>query len=258
MYVTGNPLKYRDPSGHYEFEDDPDVPYRPPKPPRQKPWWESDPPAIGSIKPGGQYGDGVITWGGQQVSVYLPPQVRLYPSNPGYYPRHYGTSCQYGVDVCMDAWNTIIDYWYGEDYGNSSTGQNHRQDPLVEGSWELVTTSRMTSTPLGGRMSFEEIAGGVAYGRYNEMDTPAPEPSEMGTEAGHRGAVADGLTVVGNALWGARQFVHDDYFSLQRNSTGNYRVIILVIYEWGGEFYRTSTGNHPAGNYLFTVSPVGQ
>ena len=35
MYVSGNPLKYRDPSGHYEFEDDPDVPYRPPKPPKK-------------------------------------------------------------------------------------------------------------------------------------------------------------------------------------------------------------------------------
>ena len=36
-YVLGNPLRYRDPSGHYEFEDDPDVPYRPPKPTQPRP-----------------------------------------------------------------------------------------------------------------------------------------------------------------------------------------------------------------------------
>jgi len=245
MYVAGNPLRYRDPSGHYEFEDDPDVPYRPPKPPKQKPWWKNvNPPSINKVKVGGDYGDGVIQYGGRWISVYNPPVVKYYPSNPGYYPRY--DVCW--SDSCLDAPYVVTDFWWGEDYGNVSVAPNARENPVVEGTWKTVDVNQAR-----GRQNLDEFLIGIVMGQSGAPASPAPDPDELGTSVGQISSAVDIVGMIGYGLHGASQMRHTDTFMLQRSESDNYRLIITTTYEGNpySTFYVSASIND--GIYL---SPV--
>jgi hypothetical protein len=62
MYVAGNPLKYRDPSGHYIFEDNPNDPYV----------WERDKPADVLVRTA----EPVVNWEEtQEADILLPAKI---------------------------------------------------------------------------------------------------------------------------------------------------------------------------------------
>jgi len=62
MYVVGNPLKYRDPSGHYIFEDNPNDPYV----------WERDKPADVLVRTA----EPVVNWEEtQEADILLPAKI---------------------------------------------------------------------------------------------------------------------------------------------------------------------------------------
>jgi RHS repeat-associated protein len=78
-YAANNPLLYTDPTGRYEFEEDPrkphfQIPSLPPQPSGTT--WDTG--LYFWIEPGGFYGEGSVYWkaGGREVgpfSVYVPP-----------------------------------------------------------------------------------------------------------------------------------------------------------------------------------------
>ncbi|MCP4089014.1 MAG: RHS repeat-associated core domain-containing protein [Gammaproteobacteria bacterium] len=270
-YSVNNPIRYIDPSGYCVPElcpgdkgaDDPAPGSWPPPGgggggggSTPTPWWTTTPPPIGKIHSGGDYGTGFIVWGGTKVSVYHPPSVRSYPSIPGYYPRHGGNPCGWGQSPCMGPYYFVMDYWYGEDYVNVNVHPNYRQNPVLPGSWQDIYQVQVPASVLNGRMEAQEIFAGIALGRYEEIDSDAPDPQEMGTSKGHIDSVADGLSVVANQQAGITKFFHKDTYFLQRSMSNNYRVIIMVQYNGAvpGQNYITASGPYSA-NPPFSTAP---
>lgn len=248
-YTLNNPVRYTDPTGHRECEDEECTSWVHPITGRTfRPllrFWLATPPALASITPGGSFGEGAINWGGQQVSVYHPPSVYAYAD--GSYSR--GSRCR--GQVCLDSF-TIGDYWWGEDWGNTCVSAFQRQiSPITRGTWEPVHTTTVTAHAFNGRFSTREFFAGVAAGRQFEAESLPPTAEEIGTRAGQVAGAVDALNLIGGALQGLATMTHDDSYYLQRNNAGAYRVIIISVYEaYGHPYYVTASGRYPVGPIL--------
>ena len=125
----------------------------------------------------------------------------------------------------MVAYYTIEDYWWGEDYGNVTMSPYHRQDPLIPGSWQIVSGMN-----LPGRRTRTEFWAGFVMGQSNSPPSLAPDPALAGTPQGTTDAAVDILGMVGYGLFGAEQMRHTDSFYLQRSDSDDYRLIIITTY----------------------------
>ena len=250
-YVLNNPLKYIDPTGHrvtdgcsYEgCNGDRNTRVLIPRP-----FWKSAPPPVSYIVPGGEYGDGMITWGGEVVPVYHPPSIRAYAD--GVYSR--GSRCISGT-ACLDTSFVTGDYWWGNDYGNTCVSAVMREyGAIVRGSWELAYTVTIDATALNGRLSFDEYMAGAASGTLYQADSLPSPFGEMGTPSGRISAGVDALNITAGALKGIADAAHTDSYHLQRNSAGVYRVIIVAAYglEQKRYYITASRGRYSVGTVL--------
>lgn len=144
------------------------------------------------------------------LSVYVPPRVWYFPGGQKNYPRYRADRL-----VVVPGGSFVADYWFGEDTPGVCTGQ---QDPVMPGSWGTVGIKHDTQLPdlLSG-------AAGVGIGLSNSPEDLPLDPHAARAEV-KANAGAAGLY----ALAGALQAGTQNTFVLQRNASGEYRLILIA------------------------------
>ena len=140
----------------------------------------------------------------------------------------------------MDAAYTVMDYWWGEDYGNVSVHPMYRQNPVVPGSWRIVG-----STLAKGLRTRTEFWAGFAMGQGYAPETLPLTSGELGTPPGRIAASVDLIGMIGYGMYGVGQMRHADAFTLQQSDSDQYRLIIMTNYALNpGQSYYVTAGQN--------------
>ena len=144
------------------------------------------------------------------LSVYVPPRVWYFPGGQKNYPRYRADRL-----VIVPGGSFVADYWFGEDTPGVCTGQ---QDPVMPGSWQIVNAESSSQLP-----DYNAAIAGVGIGLSNSPEDLPLDPHAARAEV-KANAGAAGLY----ALAGALQAGTQNTFVLQRNASGEYRLILIA------------------------------